>query len=675
MEETKRPDCAPEKKQVVVNIGRVSTHSGGGIGGVILLGGVALATAAFASAFIFGRKRRGGSDSHRNTHIKPPPPPAAANKNDERDIDGKGEANKQSSETIKKNESKNENQKVLYEKHRTETNGVVVSDSGKREQILCSNTPKKPENGAISNGGVSHFPAVEEKTLLPLEIEKTTRKILSSGEAAMDENGIAEECKDFEAEGEHGKDGKENGLPVVGCPISKHENVDNDEKQDYLSGKVVEIIHDGEAIRQNEDQPQHIDEHLVQEHGKCNEPHKEIVQEKGEEDLDQDQLEHSDEKVIQQDKDDQPQHIKEHLVQEHDKSILQNRDDQLQHIKEHLVQEHDKCNEPDKEIVPEKGEEDLDQNQLEQSDEKAIQQDEDDQLQHTKEPLVQEHYKCNESDEEGVPVKGDKEKEDQQCEENIEEEGYIDNSTPENRQLGDSGKEDVRILAMHLPEDEPISPKEMEVSEDDAVNGEIEMPFCQQKDTEDVVERNIENEVPDSSDTIDTGIITSNDEVDIIDGTDGDEDLSDEAGPDTEGAVDSSTESNLGGVWPAEAIREPSIETQQEKPVDREIEGKIQEDTTLKRGKYEFHPNKIAADNNQITNGRCNSAKAFIERHVADLATLKDYSTNSGTRKVLLVAIPVLSSISCSWFFGLSFDKFCFVMLLTIVLSKSMIVK
>ncbi|XP_073052501.1 uncharacterized protein [Primulina eburnea] len=343
---------------------------------------------------------------------------------------------------------------------------------------------------------------------------------------------------------EHGKDGQESGLPVVGSSTSKRKSVDDDEKQDFLSSDLQEIIHHGEAIQQDED-------------------------------------------------------------------------DQLEHIEEHLIQEREKCNEPDEEIVPQMGVE---------------------------------------------------EKEDAQCEENIEEKGYIDHSTPENRQLGDSDKEDVQILAVNFPEDEPISPEEMEAADDDAVNEEIEMSFCQHKDTED--------EVEDSSETMDTGIATAEDEDNIIDGTDGDEDLSNETEQNTEGTVDTSMESNLGGggVWPA-AIQEPSIETQQEKLVNREIEGKIQEDTTVKRGKYERNPDKIIADNTKIMNGRCNSAKAFIERHAVDLATLKGYPTNPGTRKALLLAIPVLSSVSCSWFFGLSFDKFCFVVLLTIVLSKSMIVK
>lgn len=605
MEELKRPSCAPEKKQVVVNIGKVSTHGGGGIGGVILLGG-ALATAAIASAFIFGKKRRGGSrdNSHRNTHI-PQPSPAAVNKKDEANEKEQLtflDADKRSSEIAKEIEFKNDSQSlVLYEKHRIENNGVAVWDSETSEQILCSIAPKRPENGAISNGGLSRLPAREQKTLSPLKIENTTvddAKNQSSGEAAIDEHGTTEQCKDLEeveVEGEgrddreielmgeihevkredteendgnyvpetglkyskgtvvpkSSKDGRESSLPVVGSPVSKQENVD-DEKQDYLSNEAVEIIFDGEAIQQVEE-------------------------------------------------------------------------DQLKRNEEYLVQEQEKCNELDEEIVPHKGEE---------------------------------------------------EKEDRQCEENIEKNDYIDNSTPESRQLGVSNKEDVQILAMHLPEFEPISPEEMEVSQDDAVNGEIGVPFCQHKDTEYEVEKNIENEVEHSSETIDTGIATLKDQEDIIDGTDGDDDLSDEAEQNIDGIVDSSsTESNLGSVWHAEAIQEPSIETQQEKLVNQEIEGKIQEDTTVKRGIHELHPYKIISDNTQITNGRCNSAKSFIERRMVDLATLKDHSKNSSTGKALLVAIPVLSSVSCSWFFGLSFDKFCFVVLLTIVLSKSMIVK
>lgn len=56
-------------------------------------------------------------------------------------------------------------------------------------------------------------------------------------------------------------------------------------------------------------------------------------------------------------------------------------------------------------------------------DGEAIQQVEDDQLEHIEERLVEEREKCNEADEEIVPQKGEEEKEDVQCEENIEEKG------------------------------------------------------------------------------------------------------------------------------------------------------------------------------------------------------------------------------------------------------------
>ncbi|KAI3449449.1 hypothetical protein Pfo_006114 [Paulownia fortunei] len=271
-------------------------------------------------------------------------------------------------------------------------------------------------------------------------------------------------------------------------------------------------------------------------------------------------------------------------------------------------------------------------------------------------------------------------------------------------------------------EEELIRPENIEVTKEDVTNEEVdesaevtgnktsvEFVVGQPKQREDSVETNIVGEVEDSSETTDTGVATAKDDSimemseheekgednikDFIDETA----LSDEVEEISVGTGDSSMESNSEAVWPAESLQESSMEPQQVKLIDQEVEGKIQEDRPVKKEKHDskdsqiiggdssFEPHQVkseesnfqkssetlptVADSSQFPDGKGNSETTFI-KYVVELATLKDHPTNSTRRRMLIGTLSVLSSLSCSWFFGLSFVKICLIAFLTIALSS-----
>ncbi|GER35202.1 translocon outer complex protein 120 [Striga asiatica] len=97
----------------------------------------------------------------------------------------------------------------------------------------------------------------------------------------------------------------------------------------------------------------------------------------------------------------------------------------------------------------------------------------------------------------------------------------------------------------------------------------------------------------------------------------------------------------------------------------REVGGKSREDKSIK--KFDHDPQ----DHNQTESNKI--VEGFIKKYVADeLAMSKDFHfANSTHRIITIIAIlSVVSSLSCSWFFGLSFAKLCIVVFLTILFSS-----
>ncbi|CAA2981352.1 Hypothetical predicted protein [Olea europaea subsp. europaea] len=89
---------------------------------------------------------------------------------------------------------------------------------------------------------------------------------------------------------------------------------------------------------------------------------------------------------------------------------------------------------------------------------------------------------------------------------------------------------------------------------------------------------------------------------------------------------------------------------------NQEMEGKIEEDKSAIEGKYNLHEYNIQ---NRTEN-------SSIDKYIVELGT-----QNNPTRKLILIGtVSVVSWISCSWFFGLSFVKICLIVFFTMVLSK-----
>ncbi|CAI9785597.1 unnamed protein product [Fraxinus pennsylvanica] len=88
----------------------------------------------------------------------------------------------------------------------------------------------------------------------------------------------------------------------------------------------------------------------------------------------------------------------------------------------------------------------------------------------------------------------------------------------------------------------------------------------------------------------------------------------------------------------------------------QEMEGKIEEDKAAREGKYNLHEYNIHRS----------TENSSIDKYVVELGT----QNNPMRKRILIGTFSVVSWISCSWFFGLSFVKLSLIVFLTMVLSK-----
>ncbi|KAL8054749.1 hypothetical protein ABFX02_04G012600 [Erythranthe guttata] len=157
---------------------------------------------------------------------------------------------------------------------------------------------------------------------------------------------------------------------------------------------------------------------------------------------------------------------------------------------------------------------------------------------------------------------------------------------------------------------------------------------------------------------------TSEDEAnckDNIKKIDYDEDetvLSDEVEETSEGSGDSSMESNSEAVYPVDSPQGTTVEPRETELLNQEVEGKIQEDKAIKKDDSQF----IGEDSETQKVKSLN--ETFIEKYVE-----KNRRTYSTRQRMLIGILCALSSLSCSWFFGLSSTELCLVVFLTVVLS------
>lgn len=317
----------------------------------------------------------------------------------------------------------------------------------------------------------------------------------------------------------------------------------------------------------------------------------------------------------------------------------------------------------------------------------AIGGEEEDEIKHMEKQLVKERELCDQPVEEIVAEK---------CEEvgwmveasarveqsDLQTEGDNEQKTP----LEENAWRDIEVTEDAANEEAVVKSLELEKNKP-----KLQFVACQQKGHEDDAERNMGTEVEESSETIDTDIATTKDDLIIETSQNADKgehyinDYDDEVG---EEDLSDETEDSYS-----------SMEPQQVKLIKREGEGKIQEDKSVEEGKHDFHDSKInrkgslselqvkaeaecnsqknseiiptMADSTQFMDGKGNSEKTFTtEKCVVDVAALNDHSTNATRWRVLVWIVFVLSSLSYSWFFGLSFFKLCFIVFFTVVVSK-----
>ncbi|PIN24152.1 Ubiquitinyl hydrolase 1 [Handroanthus impetiginosus] len=207
-------------------------------------------------------------------------------------------------------------------------------------------------------------------------------------------------------------------------------------------------------------------------------------------------------------------------------------------------------------------------------------------------------------------------------------------------------------------DEDVISPDNIGVTKEDSENEEVEVGIAKAED--DMIMETSEDEEK----------VTSEDEEK------GEANLSDEVKEDSVGTGDSSTESNSEAIWPAESLQETSVEPEK-KLIDQEVEGKIQEDKPVEEGEYNSQdPYQVKAEESDSWKISANQPTQVVSSQFrskngdSDKTFVKKYAVNSTRWRMLIGALFVVLSLSCSWFFGLSFIKLGLIVFLTMVLSK-----
>ncbi|KAL7151147.1 hypothetical protein ABFS83_04G012000 [Erythranthe nasuta] len=137
--------------------------------------------------------------------------------------------------------------------------------------------------------------------------------------------------------------------------------------------------------------------------------------------------------------------------------------------------------------------------------------------------------------------------------------------------------------------------------------------------------------------------------------------LSDEVEETSEGSGDSSMESNSEAVYPVDSPQGTTVEPREMELLNQEVEGKIQEDKAIKKDYSQF----TGEDSESFETQKVKSFnETFIKKYVK-----KNRRTYSTRQRMLIGILCALSSLSCSWFFGLSSAELCLVVFLTVVLS------
>ncbi|KAG8389518.1 hypothetical protein BUALT_Bualt02G0237700 [Buddleja alternifolia] len=703
MEEPRRSCDDQEKNNNIV----IKMSGGGGIGAIILIGGV-LATAALTSVFVVSKKDRSSGKDRRRRHQNPPPELDKQTEEDCLDTSSDVHNHPSVSEATKEVEREKDNgllisteSLILDEKPRIEAN----------ERILSSISPNEAGNDSVSDGSViitddSHsldeeLPFDHKNTMHEEKIQSTEEDItiepskqsinFEQEEIAKREtisDGDIQDCKESveltemkPIEEEHTEVCCDQEESEVGVDVDHMEEQKSLHMEVKIEEKELEGCFSDDGDMSEEKCEETIDEteedvaKIVLELGNGNQEAvgtgnsvlEAIASESHTEDWQKAICPVFETSVIEQETVNGDE--KEGVISTESVEISQEDEgnegfekDETGNVVEQLVKENEKFDPLGEGIVPGKcGLQIIVQEEKIPSENRQF-----------GEIMPKEGL--------GSPEMAKDGGENEEIDENLE---IIKSETL----VKDHEDDDERNISKEV-EEELISSQDIAVEEDDESNEEVseirevnENESLLPEDDEVEVEVNpIKQEIEESLETIDTnnnGGIMKMGEHDINDYNDeADEtDLSEEVNESSVETGDSSMESMEEAAWPAESL---SLEPQLVKLIHQEVQGKIQEDKSVNRDsslklhkvrEEESNPDK-SNENFTIMADSSKLKKSFIEKYKVDLATVKILHTNSTGRRMIIGILSVLSSLSCSWFFGLSFVKLCLILFFTMVLSE-----
>ncbi|KAL2535274.1 eukaryotic translation initiation factor 5B-like [Forsythia ovata] len=675
MEEPKKPCLDQEKSKMVIKLG------GGGIGAVVLLAG-ALATTAVASAFIVGRKR--GNNQHH--HLTPPPTVSHESLN-KKEKDG-DEATKGNQFVLPDssplghnnlsigatNMAEAENDTTLFvstenmisdEKTKL-INGEKGSAAYSVEETFCSNCPKKLESSAIS---VDRFyvPILDEKVLFKPESTKNNGHVPAENLKVTEEDdaihkNIADNNQDktvnVEEKQAEGDPVDDEEISAIKCEVAV-ETIDADQTAGelQLSEEKTDICCDqeeGDGVHTNEGKYNqqiqvNIEENKVG--GHCDGEIAKVDKTAGEIELEEERTNICGTQEPITTDFSETECIASENYGEDGQKFLQPAVGNL------LVIEHGTTNDDKIEGLLPIG---------------------------TNENVLESNLQVELNTAEEIPCNKD------------EETVCIDNTMPANSQSRDYDEHEKTLSEQMLngsspfvseividdpPKEELLIAVEIAALKEEAANGEddgnqdvkednplVQLLDFQQKEYENGSVENAGEEIEVASETIGGEDEEKVDDIEDETNDMAEEDFADKLDENLEGTGDFSAESNEEALRTAELLQGSLMKLQGVNLDYQEMEGKIEEDKAAREGKY-----------NLLETIEGDTAAKAVEYNIlqsTENSSIDKYMMKLGTqykptKKIILIGtVSVLSWISCSWFFGLSFVKLCLIVFFTMVLSK-----
>ncbi|EYU46752.1 hypothetical protein ABFS82_04G012600 [Erythranthe guttata] len=604
------------KKKMVVKIG------GGGIGAFVLLGG-ALATAALVSAFVVGRTgRSSGKDRRQN----PPPEVEKQNEQDEAVLDHQpSDVGGAKTEVV---EPDTDTEKVSIQKSAPDQKPIVEEINGGKTDEL-DDVEAISDRSDITDEG---FPLSDDK--LPLDDDAVEKIPLTNEDVVSNE--ISKEIENLEQ-------------VCIQEEEEERETNDGGEMQPRQEGNGVEGVRIDQIEVQRNASIDEIKSNMEEQESKdfCSD-NKEIAIESIKVDLAAIGLElsESDSSLVGVSESQSESGIKAFVPVFDSRVIIEHENvDGKEKERALPVEEEDEANEGSQE------------EQVKYIEEQLVKED---QIPYEnrgfEEPMLKEELILHQ-DVEVVKDDGAIEEEGEGIETNEEKEKSMQlvNSQP-----NEDEDDDEENIAEEIKE-ELISHADVEVVKEEIANEKV---VAEMNENEALMQFVVVDQPKLGEGDYLIIMETSEDEAnckDNIKKIDYDEDetvLSDEVEETSEGSGDSSMESNSEAVYPVDSPQGTTVEPRETELLNQEVEGKIQEDKAIKKDDSQF----IGEDSETQKVKSLN--ETFIEKYVE-----KNRRTYSTRQRMLIGILCALSSLSCSWFFGLSSTELCLVVFLTVVLS------